>query len=62
MLSPKFCALEQDGKACVVDREGRILTYDLRQKSFVSELVKVMNENSERLVKAWEKDVESKET
>lgn len=60
--SPPFCALEQDGRACVIDQEGRILTYDLREKEFVCELVKVMNENSERLVKAWERDVCSKGT
>lgn len=58
--SPPFCALEQDGRAHVIDQEGRILTYDLRQKEFVCELVKVMNENSERLVEAWKKDIASK--
>lgn len=60
ILRPTFCALERDCWASVVDQEGRILTYDLRQKEFVRELVKVMNENSERLEAAWRKDVGSR--
>ena len=56
LLDPPFGVLEQDGKACVLDQEGRILTYDLREKELVRELAKVMNENSERLVEAWKKD------
>lgn len=58
--NPPFGALEQEGKACVVDQEGRILTYDLREITFVRELADVMNENSERLVNAWQKDVSSR--
>lgn len=58
--NPPFGVLEQEGKACIVDQEGRILTYDLREKEFVRELAKVMNENSERLVEAWKKDTRSR--
>ena len=57
---PPFVAFESEGKASVMDQEGRILTHDLRAMEFVRELANVMNENSERLVNAWKKDVSSR--
>ena len=37
----------------IIDREGRVLMFEQHNLKFVAELCKVMNENSERLEKAW---------
>lgn len=37
----------------IIDREGRVLMFEQHNLAFVSELCKVMNENAERLERAW---------
>lgn len=53
-FSPPVAVLEHDGMATIVDREGRVVMYDSRAIGFVRTLAEVMNENAERLKKAWE--------
>ena len=56
-LAPPFTVLEFGGSAAIVDQEGRTFLFEHRAKKFVEELCKVLNENSERLVKAWKRGV-----
>lgn len=43
----------------VLDCKGRHITHDFHAEKFMNELCAVMNENSDRLVKAWKQDVEN---
>ena len=55
--TPPFVVLDYGASATIVDREGRV--FDLiehRQKTFVHELVAILNENAARLVNAWRND------
>ena len=56
-LAPPFAVLDYGESSVIVDREGRTFMFEQRAKCFVDELCKVLNENSERLVKAWERSV-----
>lgn len=59
-LTPPFAVLYFcDGKSTVIDREGRQLLYEQRNNYFVTALAEVMNENRERLVKAWKRGMET---
>lgn len=42
----------------IIDREGRVLMFEQHNLAFVSELCKVMNENAERLERAWKEGAE----
>lgn len=53
-LAPPFYALEMfGGKKLIVDSYGRMFLVENRHGAFVDELCTIMNENKERLVKAW---------
>ena len=53
-LKPPFYTLEMGGFCKLIsDMEGRTLLVEHRKSEFVDELCKIMNENKERLVKAW---------
>lgn len=54
-LAPPFAVLDCGESSAIVDREGRTFMFDHRARPFVYELCKVLNENSERLVKAWKR-------
>jgi len=54
-LAPPFAVLDYGESATIVDREGRTFMFEQRAKCFVEELCRVLNENSERLVKAWKR-------
>ena len=54
-LAPPFAVLDYGESSTIVDREGRTFMFEQRAKCFVEELCKVLNENSERLVKAWKR-------
>ena len=56
-LAPPFAVLDYGESSSIVDREGRTFMFEQRAKCFVEELCKVLNENSERLVKAWKRSV-----
>ena len=53
-LKPPFYTLDfgESGKL-ISDMEGRTLLVEHRKREFVDELCRIMNENKERLVKAW---------
>ena len=53
-LKPPFYTLDfgESGKL-ISDMEGRTLLVEHRNREFVDELCRIMNENKERLVKAW---------
>lgn len=53
-FSPPVAVYEHDGRATIIDREGRVLMYDSRAIGFVRTLAEVINENAERLKKSWE--------
>ena len=55
-LAPPFAVLDYGKSATIVDQEGRTLMFEHRAKGFVKELCAVLNENSERLAKAWKRD------
>jgi len=60
-LKPPFSVLVFENKLyAIVDQEGRQFMFDLPQREFVYELASVLNENKERLVKAWKKDLSSR--
>lgn len=53
-LKPPFHTLDMGGFGKLIsDMEGRTLLVEHRKSEFVDELCKIMNENKERLVKAW---------
>ena len=55
--TPPFVVLDYGASATIVDREGRVFELiEHRQKTFVKELVAIMNENAARLVNAWRAD------
>ena len=54
-LAPPFAVLDYGELYSIVDQEGRTFIFDQRAKYFVDELCKVLNENQERLVKAWKR-------
>lgn len=54
-LAPPFAVLDYGDRSSIIDREGRTFMFEQRAKCFVEELCRVLNENSERLVKAWKK-------
>lgn len=54
-LAPPFAVLDYGESSSIVDREGRMFMFEQRAKCFVEELCRVLNENSERLVKAWKR-------
>lgn len=56
-LAPPFAVLDFGESAEIVDSEGRTFMLGHRAKGFVNELCKVLNENSERLVKAWKRSL-----
>ena len=56
-LKPPFAVLDYGECASIVDGEGRTFMYEQRAKDFVKELCNVLNENSERLVKSWQRSV-----
>ena len=56
-LAPPFAVLDYGESSAIVDREGRTFMFEHRAKCFVEELCRVLNENSERLVKAWKRSV-----
>lgn len=58
-FSPPVAVYEHDGMATIVDREGRVVMYDSRAIGFVRTLAEVINENAERLKKAWEQSAET---
>lgn len=53
-LNPPFYTLDfgERGKL-ISDMDGRTLLVEHRNREFVDELCMIMNENKERLVKAW---------
>lgn len=56
-LAPPFSVLDHGDSASIVDGEGRTFMFEHRAKPFVKELCAVLNENSGRLVKAWERSM-----
>lgn len=57
-LAPPFSVLGfGEGLYTIVDQEGRQFMFDLPHKKFVHELASVMNENKDRLLQAWKKDI-----
>ena len=56
-LAPPFAVLDYGESSAIVDREGRTFMFEQRAKCFVEELCRVLNENSERLVKAWRRSL-----
>lgn len=57
-----FCGVDMangQSYATIIDAEGRVLIHDQRAVTFVAELAKVMNENANRLSKAWKHDIDS---
>lgn len=56
-LEPPFAVLDYGESSTIVDKEGRTFMLEQRAKFFVEELCRVLNENSERLVKAWKRSI-----
>ena len=56
-LAPPFALLDYGESYAIVDQEGRTFMFEHRARPFMEELCKVLNENSERLVKAWKRSV-----
>lgn len=55
-LKPPFSTFEcGDLGRCICDNYGRTIVIENRHVGFVDELCDVMNENKERLVKAWQR-------
>ena len=52
-LAPPFAVLDYGESYTIVDREGRTFMFEQRAKCFKEKHCKGLNENSERLVKAW---------
>ena len=55
-IKPPFYTIDfgERGKL-ISDMEGRTLLVEHRNREFVDELCKIMNENKERLVEAWKR-------
>ena len=56
-LAPPFAVLDHGDRSSIIDCEGRTFMFEHGAQVFVEELCIVLNENSERLVKAWQESV-----